>query len=158
MPRPTTSWPPPAWSMASPPAPAWASLDMPQPRNPAPLPDDEAGMHAHYLPYTTRLSPEREREFHQWLSVSKAPFDASPRSDYDMRGFWLALRNGDPRATTAINPADRQPHFPDTWKTPYHESFSDESIYAGPDAPSWHDDVLVDKHGRVIVDERTGVR
>lgn len=138
MPAPT--WPPPEW--------------FPEARNPAPLPGDEAGQRVHAEPYTTKLQPHHEQEFRSWLAVSRAPFDPSPRADYDMRGFWLALRNGDARATTAMNQSDKQLHFPDTWKTPFHESFSNESIYAGEDAPAWRGDVLVDKHGRIVADER----
>lgn len=104
-------------------------------------------------PYQTKLAPQQEKMFQQWLAVSKAPFDPSPRADYDMRGFWLGLVNGDPQAQTAINASDKQLHFPDTWKTPYHATFSSESKYATPGAPSWAGDRLIDKRGNVIADE-----
>lgn len=105
-------------------------------------------------PYRTTLAPAEEKEFRQWASVSKAPYTDDPKADYDMRGFWKGLRAGDPRATTAVNPVDGQTHYPDTWKTPHHQSFSDESIYAQPGAPSWHGDVLVGPGGRIVSDER----
>src|ERR1035438_684822 len=44
-------------------------------------------------------------------------------------------------------------HFPDTYKTPFHKTFSNESKYAPKDAPHWEEDKLVDKHGKVIADE-----
>jgi hypothetical protein len=104
-------------------------------------------------PYKTPLNPNEEREFHQWVGVSKAPFRDAPDDDYDMRGYWKALRSGDPRATTAAAP-DGTTHYPDTWKTPMHRTFSDESIYAQPGAPSWHGDVLVSPKGDIVSDER----
>jgi hypothetical protein len=103
--------------------------------------------------YQTKLHPAEEREFQAWVRTRGVPFDPSPKADYDMRGFWRALKLGDPRATTAVNKADNQLHFPDTWKTPYHATFSNESIYAPPYAPQWQDDVLRDERGNVIADE-----
>jgi hypothetical protein len=72
-----------------------------------------------------------------------------------MRGYWkdkiMGKRAG---AGTTINPNDNRPHFTDEYKTPYHTKFSNESKYATPDAPRWIDDHrLVDKNGRLIVDE-----
>lgn len=104
-------------------------------------------------PYKTQLKPDAEREFRQWVDVSKAPFRDAPDDDYDMRGYFQALRSGDPRATTATAP-DGTTHYPDTWKTPHHRTFSDESIYAQPGAPSWHGDVLVSPKGDIVSDER----
>jgi hypothetical protein len=83
--------------------------------------------------YQTPLSAENEKRFNNWLSVhSKHPaiseYDPqSKQMDYDLRGWWLN-NNG-------IAPP--QGHFPDTYKTPYHETFSNESIYALPTAPRW---------------------
>ena len=70
-------------------------------------------------------------------------------NNYDMRGFWKAQQAGDPNAKRST----KNMHFPDTYKTPYHKSFSGESKYATKDAPHWEGDRLVDKNGRVIVDE-----
>jgi hypothetical protein len=92
--------------------------------------------------YHTPLSPENEQKF-----------DNSGESDYDMRGFWRALQQGDPDAKTAVSQFDGKIHFPDTYKTPYHRTFSNESIYASPDAPHWEGDRLIDKNGNVIADE-----
>lgn len=103
--------------------------------------------------FFTALQPQEEKNFLSWVQTNGVPFDPSPQADYDMRGFWKALQNGDPRAKSAVNPSDNRLHFPDVWKTPYHKTFSNESIYAGPDAPSWKDNKLVDKTGKVIADE-----
>src|SRR5437899_2748425 len=88
-------------------------------------------------PYTTPLAPADEAAFQRWVAANKVPFNsADPVSDYDMRGYWkdIASAGG---SETAINPNDGQPHFPDTYKTPYHQSFSAESRYAKPNAPVW---------------------
>ncbi len=46
-------------------------------------------------------------------------------------------------------------HFTDYWKTPMHETFSNESKFATPDAPKWNNkDQLIDKSGKVIFDDR----
>lgn len=91
-----------------------------------------------------------------WVRVAGVPFDPSPKADYDMRGFWLAKKMGDPSAQTAVNAADNQMHFPDTWKTPYHRTFSNESKYAQPGAPRWVGDRLVGENGTVLADETPG--
>jgi hypothetical protein len=72
-----------------------------------------------------------------------------------MRGFYQAALSGDPNAQTSRSAFDGRMHFPDTWKTPYHATFSKESKYALPDAPSWSGNRLFDKAGRVVADERT---
>jgi hypothetical protein len=66
-----------------------------------------------------------------------------------MRGFWRAQQQGDPDAVRSA----ANGHFPDTYKTPYHRTFGNESIYAAPDAPHWEGDKLIDKHGNVLLDE-----
>lgn len=105
--------------------------------------------------YQTKLAPGEEREFLDWVKQNKVPFDPSPEADYDMRGFWKGAKSGDPRASTSPNPNDNQMHYDDYWKTPYHESFSNESQWATPDAPEWNDlDQLIDKNGNVVFDER----
>lgn len=99
-------------------------------------------------PYITKLSSEEEAQFQDWVKHNNIPFDPSPNADYDMRGFWKAQQSGDPTAKRAANL-----HFPDTWKTPYHKTFSNESIYSKPDAPHWEGNKLIDKNGNVVVDE-----
>lgn len=105
--------------------------------------------------YLTKLTPDEETKFQQWAQQFGAIVSDGPKADYDMRGFWKAQQSGDPAAATAVNPNDKQIHFPDTYKTPYHESFSRESKFATPDAPTWNDqDQLVAPDGAVVFDER----
>jgi len=104
-------------------------------------------------PYATKLSPQEERQFTQWVQQNKIPWKDSPTADYDMRGYWRAMLAGDPNAKQAANR-----HFPDTYKTPYHKTFSNESRYAMPDAPKWVESAtdwkLVDKNGKVVAVEK----
>lgn len=105
--------------------------------------------------YQTSLDPLQEMAFQQWVKDKQIPFDPSPTADYDMRGFYQAQLNGDPSAQTTVNANDGMPHFTDPYKTPYHESFSAESKYAGQGAPNWNaQDQLVMPDGQVVLDER----
>jgi hypothetical protein len=107
--------------------------------------------------YNTQLQPSTELAFRHWLQTNKVPFDPNASvTDYDMRGFYSALIQGDPRATESVNPNDHKVHRSDYWKTPYHESFSNESQWADPKtAPKWTpDDKLVLPDGTVVFDER----
>jgi hypothetical protein len=97
-------------------------------------------------PYITSLTPQEEFQFHQWIQQYNIPWQNSPTADYDMRGYWKALQGGDPQMVSdwqgwqKLKALGSTPHFPDTWKTPYHKTFSNESIYATADAPHWSDD------------------
>ena len=103
----------------------------------------------------TQLQPTQEQQFLQWIQQNKVPFNPADKfPDYDMRGFWLAQQNKDPRAANATDPYDKQIHYPDYWKTPYHETFSNESQWAKEGAPSWKDDVLTTPQGEVIFDPK----
>lgn len=108
--------------------------------------------------FNTKLSPQEESAFRQWVTANKVPFDvdATGPTDYDMRGFYRGLTSGDPHAQQSINANDNRMHYSDYWKTPYHKSFSAESQWADPKtAPRWNDqDQLVTPDGRVIFDER----
>ena len=102
--------------------------------------------------YQTTLSPGNEQQFQGWLYKNKIPFDTKyppdqSMQDYDMRGFWQSMVKGQ-----AARDAETM-HFPDTFKTPYHRTFSNQSRYATPDAPRWVGRKLVDKDGNVIADE-----
>jgi hypothetical protein len=104
-------------------------------------------------PYTTALSPSDEQAFRTWVAKTGAPFDFSwppdqSQQDYDMRGFWQAQQAGDPNAVQAASNG----HFPDQYKTPYHESFSNQSQYALPNAPIWRGNQLYDSSGRMLFD------
>lgn len=97
--------------------------------------------------HLTKLSPQEEAAFEDWARQTKAPIT----DDYDMRGFWRA------KGKTQVNPNDGLPHYSDEFKTPLHQSFSGESIYARPNsgAPMWNDrDQLVLPDGTVLFDER----
>ncbi len=105
--------------------------------------------------YLTKLNPLQEMAFQQWVQKNGVPFDPSPTADYDMRGFYLAQMNGDGRARSGVNANDGRMHFSDTFKTPYHESFSAESKFSAPGAPHWNNlDQLVTPGGRIVFDER----
>jgi hypothetical protein len=98
-----------------------------------------------------RLNPQQEALFEAWVRANQVP--VTP--DYDMRAYWL--HRNDPGMQTQVNPNDHRPHFPDTFKTPLHQSFSGESIFANPAShpPMWNDrDQLVGPNGKVLFDER----
>lgn len=110
-------------------------------------------------PYITQLSPGDESQFQQWAADpnnnSKEYITPNPKADYDARGFWKAMNSGDQNARRAMSDADGKMHAPDTWKTPYHRSFSNESKYALPNAPKWNSrDQLIDGNGKVVWDDR----
>jgi hypothetical protein len=110
-------------------------------------------------PYRTTLTPSEEQEFQAWVQQNKFTekndkgiivWSDIANSDYDMRGFWKAQKSGNPLAKRAQNL-----HFPDVWKTPYHKTFSAESMYSTRDAPRWQGNVLISKTGKIIADERS---
>jgi hypothetical protein len=106
--------------------------------------------------FNTPLPLGDELKFNAWLQENKVPFDArAPVSDYDMRGFYKGLQEGHPAAASAIDPNDQQMHYPDYWKTPYHETFSNQSQWALPTAPAWNEqDQLIDQSGKLLFDDR----
>lgn len=106
--------------------------------------------------YDTKLPQMDEFQFRQWLQDKNVPFNPNAgQQDYDMRGYWQGLQQQNPRSTSGINPNDSQLHFSDNWKTPYHQSFSNESKYATPNAPQWVNDTqLAAPSGRIVFDER----
>ncbi len=71
--------------------------------------------------YNTQLTPEQEQQYQKW--VQTLPINLRSDYDYDLRGAWL---NGDL--------PDQNYHMPDTWKKPWHPTFSNESIYSTPGA------------------------
>ena len=104
--------------------------------------------------YQSTLSPEEENKFREWLKTpdvqNRLP-EYNPdntKEDYDLRGWWL--ENKDKGVPSG--------HFTDKYKTPYHKTFSNESIYATEDAPHWEQSdtgywVLLDKKGKVLTVE-----
>ena len=102
----------------------------------------------------TQLPPEQEAAFLQWVQANQVPFNPADKfPDYDMRGYYLSLQQGGaPQA--GINEATQSLHFPDIYKTPYHESFSSESKWAKEGAPSWQDNRLIAPSGEVIFEDK----
>lgn len=101
--------------------------------------------------YSTALKPEQEQQFSSWVSQNKKRIGGAdvndPYSDYDYRGWWL-----DNKGTPAP-----EGHFTDKYKTPYHETFSNESQYAKPEAPTWQQKgnnwLLIDNAGNTLYQE-----
>jgi hypothetical protein len=105
-------------------------------------------------PYITKLTPEEETKFQKWVKQNDVPMENdTATSDYDMRGYFKDNILGGKGQGTKVSEFDNRPHFPDTYKTPYHKTFSNESRYALPSAPHWDGDKLIDKNGKVIADE-----
>lgn len=107
--------------------------------------------------YNTALSPLDEFAYRQWVAKNNVPTDptlAAPQ-DYDMRGFYQGLQQGNPRAQSAIDPNDSRLHYPDFWKTPLHQTFSNESQWAPANAPQWTpNDQLAAPNGKVLFDDK----
>lgn len=106
--------------------------------------------------FNTPLSATDEAGFRDWVTKNGVAFDPNDKTpDYDMRGFWQAMTAGDARARSKVDTNDNRMHFPDTWKTPYDLTFSNESQWAAPNAPKWNDrDQLVGADGKVVFDDR----
>lgn len=106
--------------------------------------------------YNTPLDPGQEAFFRQWLAHNNVPFnpDATAPQDYDMRGFYQGLQQQNPRARAAVDPNDSRMHYPDYWKTPLHQTFSNESQWAPLGAPQWTPDDQLAQGGRVLFDDR----
>jgi hypothetical protein len=81
-------------------------------------------------------------------------------ADYDVRAHFQAAKRGDPAATLVPNKWDGKIHGNDKFKTPYNGGFSNESMYALPNAPRWVGDRLMTFDGKLVTDEtprKTGV-
>ena len=107
------------------------------------------------VPWMTKLDPLEEIAFKLWVLQNKIPVDPSnPIADYDMRGFWKAMKSGDPIAMRSA----QNGHFPDVWKTPFHKTFSNESMYKTPNAPHWQGNKLMSPEGKMVFDESKGMK
>jgi len=107
--------------------------------------------------YNTALSPLDEFAYRQWVAQNNVPTDPNSTApqDYDMRGFYQGLQQGNPKAQSAVDPDDSRLHYPDFWKTPQHQTFSNESQWAPANAPQWTpNDQLAAPNGRVLFDDR----
>jgi hypothetical protein len=96
--------------------------------------------------------------FRQWVQQNLVPFNPNAQgpSDYDMRGYYQGLQQGNPQARPSeVNPNDNLLHYPDYYKTPLHQSFSSESQWAGPNTPSWiNGSQLAAPNGQIMFDEQ----
>jgi len=110
--------------------------------------------HPEWQKQMTQLPAEQEQAFMNWVKANNVPFNPNDKfPDYDMRGYYLSMQQGGaPQA--AVNPATQSLHYPDTFKTPYHESFSSESKWATEGAPSWQENKLVSPKGEVIFEDK----
>lgn len=107
--------------------------------------------------FDTQLDPGQEAFFRQWVQHNNVPFNPDAgASDYDMRGYYKGLMNGNPMARPQqFNANDGRSHFTDYYKTPSHQTFSNESQWAAGNAPTWvNDHQLAGQNGRVVFDER----
>lgn len=103
-----------------------------------------------------QLTPTNEAKFQEWVKKNPKLVEGelnNPKADYDVRAHWLAGQRGDPEASLVPNKWDGKLHGSDKFKTPYNGGFSNESIYATPDAPRWVGNKLVTKDGRLVTDE-----
>ena len=79
------------------------------------------------------LGPNLENMYKSWALENRVP----QSNDYDMRGYFVDKILGNAQES-AMNPADMQLHFPDTYKLPNHPSFSNESMFdINHTAPRW---------------------
>ncbi len=95
----------------------------------------------------TQLQPGENVPFNVWASLHPQAVrgEMTPDADYDIKGYWRAQQAGDPLAVQAGNN-----HYPDKWKTPYSGVFSNESMYAKPNAPRWQGNSLYTDLGRKV--------
>jgi hypothetical protein len=102
--------------------------------------------------YQTPLTQMQEAKFRQWVTTNKIPFNpAAAKVDYDMRGFWLQQQTSGSQGRAANG------HFPDTFKTPYDTTFSNQSKYAKPGTPFvWVGNTLVDKRNGSVIFKGSG--
>ena len=92
------------------------------------------------MPYKTKLTPQEEQQFLNWYRMvammNQLDFDPDhPDHHYDYRGFWKNSSEQDRLSMSLFGP---NKHFPDTYKTPLHPTFSNESIYSNDFTPGGH--------------------
>lgn len=94
------------------------------------------------ISYNPNLA-EKDRNFQKWYSANtlegqkNIPF--SDKLDYDYYSFYRNKGEG-----------NIENHFPDTYKRPIHQTFSNESIYSTPEntGGSWKGDVFIPSKGK----------
>jgi len=107
-------------------------------------------------PYITPLNPAQQSQFEGWLKANNVNYNATSKNHaYDMPGYWLSMQ-GPNGQKTQVNPFDHKLHYPDTYKTPYDRTFSNESKYANESAPHWvNNQYLVEPNGKVVFNQAT---
>lgn len=78
--------------------------------------------------YDTPLTADQELDY-------SSKFGKDANYDYDMKGYYSD--------NPGVNPNTDGQHYPDTYKKPWHPTFSDESMYngvAGNQGGSWGTD------------------
>lgn len=97
--------------------------------------------------FKTKLTPQEEQQFLEWYKIValKHHLDLNPDHPdhhYDYRGFW---KNSSFQEKLSML-GNQQMHFPDTYKTPMHPTFSNESIYSTPFmmGGNWDGDKFID--------------
>jgi hypothetical protein len=89
-----------------------ASQWKPQGLPPEAVPSGDYESHTGVL--ASELPPAEEQKFQNWLKANPhVPDDP----DYDTRGFYKALKKGDPRARATVGP-DKRIVLPETWRMP----------------------------------------
>ncbi len=88
-------------------------------------------------PYKTQLPMVEEMAFQDWVRRNNIPFKDGPQSDYDMRGYWKKQQASVTPDIPRNGPFTAGTHFNDEFKTPYHETFSNESKYGTSGANHW---------------------
>lgn len=73
------------------------------------------------------------RSFNDWSNKASAYKGIKIKGDptYDYKGWY----NEDPNRAYALLNDDPSAHFDDKWKTPYHPTFSDQSVYSNAKHP-----------------------
>ena len=74
-----------------------------------------------------------KRSFSDWANKASAYKGIKIKDDptYDYKGWY----NEDPNRAYALLNDDPNAHFDDKWKTPYHPTFSDQSVYSNAKHP-----------------------
>lgn len=78
-------------------------------------------------------SGKDSKSFNDWANKASAYKGIKIKSDptYDYKGWY----NEDPNRAYALLNDDPSAHFDDKWKTPYHPTFSDQSVYSNAKHP-----------------------
>ena len=95
--------------------------------------------YSNYMNYFSRMENVAGTNWKDWgySSEDEALIDQMNQNGYDYLGYF----SNDPEQNV-----DARNHWPDTYKTVYHPTFSDESIYSGVKDRNYNPDGLVGGH------------